>query len=261
MGWYRGHGQWLPGLSETVARPSSLALALALSLPPHTSLPPSLFGNPQQPTATATHTLFPQPQPQPPCQPPSLAVAAVAAGTTPHRIYDLERQKEFGNLMEHTGTITCLEFYENTHLISAAEDGAIMVYETKNWECQRIMRGHDGAVDGLSIHPTGKLALSVGRDRTLHVWNMIKGRKAYATRLPKSRSPARLVKWVPTGDAYAVALDDNLFIYETASGRLLRKIEIKAQIHSMAFFSDGSKVVSFFLRKRGGPGTDMVGWR
>lgn len=145
--------------------------------------------------------------------------------------------------MEHTGTITCLEFFEGTHLLSAAEDGAILVWDTKSWECLRVLRGHTGAVDGLSIHPSGKLALTVGRDRTLQVWNLLKGRRAYVTKLPKSRTSARLVKWLPSGDAYVVAIDTDLLVYATTTGALMRKIEIKASVHSMAFFADSSKVV------------------
>lgn len=41
------------------------------------------------------------------------------------------------------------------------------------------------AVTSLSVHPSGKLALSVGHDGTLRTWNLVKGRQAYATNLGK----------------------------------------------------------------------------
>jgi protein MAK11 len=41
------------------------------------------------------------------------------------------------------------------------------------------------AVTSLSVHPSGKLALSVGTDATLRTWNLVKGRQAYATNLGK----------------------------------------------------------------------------
>lgn len=37
------------------------------------------------------------------------------------------------------------------------------------------------AVSFLACHPSGKLALSVGKDRTLRTWNLVKGRPAYTT--------------------------------------------------------------------------------
>ena len=40
-------------------------------------------------------------------------------------------------------------------------------------------------VNCISIHPTGKMALSVSKDMTLRTWNLIKGRSAYVTNLTK----------------------------------------------------------------------------
>jgi len=37
------------------------------------------------------------------------------------------------------------------------------------------------AVSFLAVHPSGKLALSVGKDKTLRTWNLVKGRPAYTT--------------------------------------------------------------------------------
>jgi len=41
------------------------------------------------------------------------------------------------------------------------------------------------AVTSLSVHPSGKLALSVGYDAALRTWNLVKGRQAYTTNLGK----------------------------------------------------------------------------
>lgn len=35
----------------------------------------------------------------------------------------------------------------------------------------------------LAVHPSGKMALSVGKDHTLRTWNLVKGRPAYTTNL------------------------------------------------------------------------------
>lgn len=35
----------------------------------------------------------------------------------------------------------------------------------------------------VSVHPTGKLALTVGKDRSLRTWNLITGRSAFITNL------------------------------------------------------------------------------
>ena len=39
------------------------------------------------------------------------------------------------------------------------------------------------AVHSVSVHPSGKLALTVGADRSLHTWNLITGRSAFITNI------------------------------------------------------------------------------
>ena len=48
----------------------------------------------------------------------------------------------------------------------------------------------------VAIHPSGKLALSIGKDRKLVTWNLIKGRSAYVTNI---KDIPNFVKWSPTG--------------------------------------------------------------
>ncbi|POI23392.1 hypothetical protein CIB84_012859 [Bambusicola thoracicus] len=88
--------------------------------------------------------------------------------------------------LEFLGTITCLEFYGTAHLLSGAEDGLICIWNTKRWECLKSIKAHKGHVTSLSIHPSGKLALSVGTDKTLRTWNLVEGRSAFIKNLKQS---------------------------------------------------------------------------
>ncbi|PSN57715.1 p21-activated protein kinase-interacting 1-like protein [Blattella germanica] len=101
-------------------------------------------------------------------------------------LYDMNSRRESGILVQHTGTVNCLNFSPNgSHLLSASEDGSIAVFRTGSWQLEKIFpKAHKGgAVTHLSVHPSGKLALSVGADSTLRTWNLVKGRQAYATNL------------------------------------------------------------------------------
>ena len=40
-------------------------------------------------------------------------------------------------------------------------------------------------MNAVTIHPSGKLALSVSKDKTLRTWNLLKGRAAYTTNIKK----------------------------------------------------------------------------
>ena len=71
------------------------------------------------------------------------------------------------------------------------------------------LKGHKGRVNDISIHPSGKLAVSVGRDRTLRLWDLQSAKKASARRLGKE---ALSVQWNMVGDNFAVLFDNNLTV-------------------------------------------------
>ena len=132
----------------------------------------------------------------------------------------------------HEGSITALRFYGTTHMLSASDDGQIHIYRTKDWEKLSTLHGHRGPVLDLAIHPTGKLALSIGGgsgsssnstggDGTLRMWDLLKGRCAYTTKLRTHkesewnrkrgfRPTAERVYWSPSGDRYAVLYNDRV---------------------------------------------------
>jgi len=56
-------------------------------------------------------------------------------------------------------------------------------------------------VSSISIHPTGRLALSTSQDSSLRLWNLVKGKCAHTTTLT---SPAEQVAFSPSGSSYAV---------------------------------------------------------
>ncbi len=126
------------------------------------------------------------------------------------RLYDIHKRVEVGSLLQHDGSITDLAFHGTTHLLSASEDSKICVWRTSDWECLKVLGGHKGAVTSLAIHPSGKLALSVGTDRTLRMWNMVKGRSGFVKRLA---DVAEVVRWSPSGASYAVLHRNRVDVY------------------------------------------------
>ena len=98
-------------------------------------------------------------------------------------IYDMKTMKSIGDLTKHTGAITCLEFVDNMFLISGSEDNTICIWRVHDWQCLHILGGHKEAVNDISIHPSGKVALSVGKDTTLRMWNLITGKCAFTRSL------------------------------------------------------------------------------
>lgn len=83
-------------------------------------------------------------------------------------------------LTTHNGMVNHLRFTPDaTHLFSTSSDGSLSATRTGSWISEQLWKSpHNGkAVTHVSIHPSGKLALTLGADLTLKTWNLIKGRQ------------------------------------------------------------------------------------
>ena len=150
------------------------------------------------------------------------------------RIFNMKKRKDVGTLVQHDGTITNVEFYENNHLFTSSEDSSICIWNTKSWECEKTLKGHRDAVNSISVHPSGKLLLSVSKDKTLTTWNLIKGRCAYVTNL---KSISHLVVWSKKGTHFAVAIDKRVDIYDISVAGIVYAIDFGHRVNCFAFLN------------------------
>ncbi|KAM8851289.1 p21-activated protein kinase-interacting protein 1-like [Spinachia spinachia] len=175
------------------------------------------------------------------------AVAAserfVATGSKDETIqlYDMRKRIEHGALLQHDGTISCLEFYGTSHLLSGGEDGLICVWSTKKWECVKSFKAHRGHVTSLSVHPSGKIALSVGTDKTLRTWNLINGRSAFIKNIKQN---AHIVRWSPDGDKYVAVVEDKVNVYDLETASVIRTVTNPKRISSIKFLNNSILAVA-----------------
>ena len=80
-----------------------------------------------------------------------------------------------------------------------------------NAKSLQVMTGHRKEITSLSIHPSGKLALSTSRDSTLRIWDLIKGRCSYHHILD---SVAEVVAFSPSGSLYALVAGSKVTIHK-----------------------------------------------
>uniref|UniRef100_A0A3Q0SX59 PAK1 interacting protein 1 n=1 Tax=Amphilophus citrinellus TaxID=61819 RepID=A0A3Q0SX59_AMPCI len=157
------------------------------------------------------------------------------------QVYDMKKRIEHGALLHHDGTITCLEFYGTSHLLSGGEDGLLCVWSTKKWECMKSIKAHKGHVTSLSVHPSGKLALSVGTDKTLRTWNLINGRSAFIKNIKQN---AHIVRWSPDGDRFVVVMNDKVIIYKLETASVTGTITNPKRISSVKFLNNSILAVA-----------------
>lgn len=124
-------------------------------------------------------------------------------------IYDLRHDKDLGFLMNPgEGAITALQFFTPrgsfapTHLLSGCVDGSLSIWAAgQGWQCMKTLRGHRHEITGIAVHFTGLLALTTSRDKTLRLWDLVKGRTTYSSKLEKE---ADGVLFSPSGTKYAL---------------------------------------------------------
>jgi len=177
-------------------------------------------------------------------------VKAVAHSTVGHwmvsggadesiRIYNTQTLREFGALLKHHGTITSMKFFQDAFMLSGSEDGLIYVWSTEKWECLGSLKGHKGAVRDLSIHPSGRVALSVGADGAIRMWDLT-AFKAALVQTTEAKNLS-LVEWSPTGESYVVlangAVGEATVNVHEADGTLSRCIPVNARVFCLTFLT------------------------
>jgi len=120
-------------------------------------------------------------------------------------------------------------------MLSGSEDKTICVWECRTWDCLKTLKGHRGHINSVSVHPSGRLALSVAKDKTLRTWNLVTGKSAYVTNIKEA---ALLVKWSPAGDSYAVAIGTKVVVYKLATAALSFTMEFSRYVLALDFLSE-----------------------
>lgn len=68
---------------------------------------------------------------------------------------------------------------DGSYLFSASDDGRLVAIKTGSWITHQIWNSpHTSkSVCGITIHPSGKLAMTFGNDLTIRTWNLLKGKQ------------------------------------------------------------------------------------
>lgn len=140
------------------------------------------------------------------------------------------------------GTISCAVFHENgKYLFTGSEDHKICILKSSTWSVEKTLLKHQGTVTDISVHPSGKLALSVGQDHKLITWNLIKGRSAYVTNVKEA---ADFVRWSPEGKFYAVGFYQHVDVYDVSTASVLYSAPVKGRSNAAVFLDEDTIIVA-----------------
>jgi protein MAK11 len=158
------------------------------------------------------------------------------------RVLNLERRVELGSVLENLGTINSIDC-NKTHALTANDSGSVAVWRMKDWNMLHQLKVHSSGVTGVSLHPSERMAISIGKDKRLVLWNLIRGRPVFQCKfafLPEE------VQWSPNGQHFAVrtARSVNYFDVQADIKKEFLKLSHPAQVTSFDFLGEDHLIVS-----------------
>ncbi|KAF9669916.1 hypothetical protein SADUNF_Sadunf13G0014400 [Salix dunnii] len=183
------------------------------------------------------------------------AAASGSADDTIH-LYDLPSSSSLGSLHQHTSSVTAVTFFTPPslsfprNLISASADGSVCIFDTDPFVHLKTVLVHKKAVNDLSVHPSGKLALTVGRDECLAMLNLVRGRRSFYCRLGKEAS---LVKFDLGGERFFMVTEEKVGVHEAEDAKLVTEFECQKRVLSAAPGENG-------LLFTGGEDRNITAW-
>ena len=126
-------------------------------------------------------------------------------------------------------------------MLSGGADGKIVVWKTKGWTKLHILGSHKyrflddfsfrAAVLSIAIHPSNKVAISVGADNTMRLWNLVKGRIGFVRKL---KERANKILFSPDCTEYFLLFATSVVAPKVADGEELLYVQQQEGINDLA---------------------------
>ncbi|KAK4440191.1 p21-activated protein kinase-interacting protein 1-like [Sesamum alatum] len=160
--------------------------------------------------------------------------AAVSAGNDDTiKIYDLSSSSEIGSF-HHSSSITSLSFFSPPslssfprNLLAADAEGSLSIYDADPFVHLKTLKVHKKAVNSLTVHPSGKLALTVGHDDCLAMVNLVRGRRSFYCKLSKEAS---IVQFDETGEKFFMVVDEKVSVHESEDAKLIVELDNRKRV-------------------------------
>ncbi len=155
-------------------------------------------------------------------------------------IFSLSKQRQSGELKTPSNleTPTCSSFAppddpSPTHVLIGLSSGKIVIYRKKDWSIQHILACHDEkGVNSIAVHPSGKMALSGGKDGKICLWDLMRGRLAFVHKITggsliRSKCTVNHIIWSDDGKRYAYCTHEgNITARDMETGNDLLNINL-----------------------------------
>jgi WD40 repeat protein len=144
----------------------------------------------------------------------------------------------------HNGAVLDAVFSPDGRIvITSASDGTICVWDAKNGDLKRNLRGHVGAVRSVSVAGDNTVLASGGDDRSARIWSVstlpsivLKGHEGQATAVAFSPDG----RWLVSG-----GMDKTVRVWKTSDGKEVRTLaDHRDEVYIVAVSPDGRLIAS-----------------
>ncbi|KAL4200632.1 hypothetical protein AMTRI_Chr02g212120 [Amborella trichopoda] len=156
-------------------------------------------------------------------------IAASSCSDETVRVFDINQRAEIGALIRDNGAASCLAFY-------GFKQGSISIFDVEALVHLKSIRAHKKGVNDLTIHPTGRVVLSIGRDLQLCMMNLIKGRRSFGCKLQREAS---LIRYGLDGKTFFVVTEGVISGHDSEDARLLLSMENSKRVNCIAPAENG----------------------
>ncbi|CAD6255416.1 unnamed protein product [Miscanthus lutarioriparius] len=176
---------------------------------------------------------------------PRAGLAASGGADDSARLYDLPSAADLGPLLDPSATVSVLAFYSRgpvpRNLLAACDDGALLLYDADGFALLATLRAfprHE-AVEGLAVHPSGSVALAVGRAGALAMLNLVRGRRSFACRLERPASAVAYAEDRDGGDRFVMAAEEKVSVHDSVDARIIHQMDCGKRVLAMAPAKNG----------------------
>jgi len=171
---------------------------------------------------------------------PRAGLAASGCADDSVRLYDLPSAADLGPLLDPSAAVSALAFYSRgpvpRNLLAACDDGALLLYDADGFALLATLRAfprHE-AVEGLAVHPSGRVALAVGRAGALAMLNLVRGRRSFACRLERPASAVAYAEDRDGGDRFVMAAEEKVSVHDSVDARVIHQMDCGKRVLAMA---------------------------
>ncbi|XBH89255.1 hypothetical protein VPH35_081197 [Triticum aestivum] len=178
---------------------------------------------------------------------PRAGLAASGGADDSIRLYDLRAAADLGPLLDPSAAVSALAFHSigpvPRNLLAASDDGLLHIYDADGFALLTSLRvfprGREAA-DALAVHPSGRVALAVGRAGGLSMVNLLRGRRSFTCRLERPASAVAYAQDAAGGDRFVMAAEEKVTVHDSEDARIIHEMRCDKRVLALAPSKNGA---------------------